>query len=82
MPAVGVTSACNVLVAGGGLKVGQVVGASNGKGEVPIESRYRPENVLAMVYRHLGIDSEATITDLSGRPRFLLEQRGFIRELV
>ena len=50
--------------------------------EVPVDAMYRHENVLAMVYRHLGIDPETTITDHSGRPRFLLERRQHIRELV
>jgi hypothetical protein len=72
----------SVLMSGGGLKVGQVVGASNSKKEVPIESPYRPENVLAMVYRLLNIDAEMTIQDLSGQPGFLLERRGLIGELL
>jgi len=38
--------------------------------------------VLAVVYRHLGIDPAATIEDLSGRPRFFLEERRVIGELV
>jgi len=71
----------SVLVAGGGLKPG-IIGASNLKGEVPEEAPYRPENVLSMIYRHLGIDPESTFNDLSGRPRYLLEERDFIRELV
>ncbi|MDP6557558.1 MAG: DUF1501 domain-containing protein, partial [Pirellulaceae bacterium] len=72
----------SVVLSGGGLPVGQVVGASNPKGEVPQDAPYRPENVLAMVYRHLGIDPERTFADLSGRPRYLLEDRGLIRELI
>jgi uncharacterized protein (DUF1501 family) len=75
-------SVMSVMMAGGGLKVGQVVGASNRKGEVPIESPYRPENVLATIYRHLGIDSSQTFDDLAGRPRYVLEERGVIEELV
>jgi len=72
----------SVLMAGGGLNVGQIVGSSNPKGEVPEDSPYRPENVLAMVYRHLGIDSKMTFNDLSGRPRYLLERNDLIRELI
>jgi len=72
----------SVVMSGGDLKVGQVVGASNPKGETPAEAPYRPENVLAMVYRHLGINPEQTFDDLSGRPRYLLEERGLIRELI
>ena len=72
----------SVMLSGGGLQVGQVVGASNPKGEVPVDAPYRPENVLAMVYRHLGIDPRRTFNDHSGRPRFLLEERGLIHELI
>lgn len=75
-------SAMSVLLAGGGLKVGQVVGRSNSKGEEPAESPYRPENVLATVYRHLGIDPELTFRDHAGRPRYILEEREPIEELV
>lgn len=72
----------SVLLAGGGLRTGQVVGASDNKGAVPKERPYRPENVLAMVYRHLGIDPAIKIEDPTGRPRYLLEERRLIRELL
>lgn len=72
----------SVMLSGGGLPVGQVIGASNAKGEVPTEAPYRPEHVLAMVYRHLGIDARQTFLDHSGRPRYILEQRELISELV
>lgn len=71
----------SVLLAGGGLQPG-VFGASNSRGEVPQEMPYRPENVLAMLYRHLGIDPQTTFDDLSGRPRYLLEERKLIREIM
>jgi len=74
-------SAMSALLAGGGLKTG-IVGATNSKGEVPVEAPYTPENVLAMIYRHLGIDSSQTFNDLAGRPRHLLEDRRLIEELV
>jgi len=75
-------SVMSVLLSGGGLKVGQVIGSSSSKGEVPADVPYRPENVLAMIYRHLGIDPALTFNDLTGRPRFILERRELIRELV
>ncbi len=71
----------SVMLAGGGLKPG-VFGASNSKGEVPNAMPYRPENVLATVYRHLGIDPTQTFADFSGRPRFILEERQVIGEIV
>lgn len=72
----------SVLIAGGGLRMGQIVGSSNSKGEVPKDSPYRPENVLATIYRHLGIDAHQTFNDFTGRPRYVLERREVIQELV
>ena len=72
----------SVLVAGGQYQMGQVIGASDYRGYEPIESAYRPENVLAMIYRHLGIDPVLTLPDHTGRPRYLLEERGLIKELI
>ncbi|NQV27471.1 MAG: DUF1501 domain-containing protein [Rhodopirellula sp.] len=72
----------SVLMSGGNLKVGQVVGASDSSGGVPVEAPYRPENVLAVLYQHLGIDPSLTFPDNAGRPRYLLETRDLIRELV
>lgn len=71
----------SVVLAGGGLQPG-VLGTSNAKGEYPVQSPYRPENVLAMMYRHLGIDPAMTFLDHVGRPRYLLEERGLIEELL
>ena len=65
----------SVLMSGGDLKVGQIIGASDSCGGVPVESPYRPENVLALLYRHLGIDPLLTFTDNAGRPRYLLNER-------
>ncbi|HEY4309462.1 MAG TPA: DUF1501 domain-containing protein [Pirellulales bacterium] len=74
-------SAMSVLLAGGGLKTG-IVGATNSKGETPVESPYGPENILATIYRHLDIDPSQTFADLSGRPRYVLEDRRPITELI
>lgn len=72
----------SVMLTGGDLKVGQVIGASDSNGSEPAERPYRPENVLALLYRHLGIDPMMTFPDMSGRPRYLLEDRKLITELV
>ena len=74
-------SLMSVMLSGGGLKPG-IVGSSNPKGEVPASAEYRPENVLAMLYRHLGIDPVMTFNDVSGRPRYLLDERELIHELI
>lgn len=72
----------SVVMSGGDLKVGQVVGSSDSKGAEPREQPYRPEHVLATLYRHLGIDPQATFLDNAGRPRYVLERRELISELV
>jgi hypothetical protein len=72
----------SVALVGGGLRMGQIVGASDPKGQGPTKTPYRPENVLAMVYRHLGIDPAHTFNDHTGRPRHILDQRGLIHELI
>ena len=72
----------SVLLAGGPVRQGQIIGASNTKGEVPVETPYRPENILATIYRHLGIDPATTIPDHDGRPRHLLDVRDAIAELA
>ena len=72
----------SAVVSGGGLRVGQVVGSSTSRGEMPKDNPYRPQNMLAMVYRHLGIDPALTFPDFQGRPQYLLEHRDFIHELI
>ncbi|HEY4308289.1 MAG TPA: DUF1501 domain-containing protein, partial [Pirellulales bacterium] len=59
----------SVLLAGGGLRMGQVIGSSNAKGEVPKDRPLLPYDVLATMYRHLGIDPATSFADLSGRPQ-------------
>ncbi len=75
-------SVMSVLLAGGALRMGQVIGSSSPKGETPVDAPYRPENVLAMVYRHLGISPETTFNDFAGRPRYVLERHEPIAELI
>ncbi|MBI2825340.1 MAG: DUF1501 domain-containing protein [Planctomycetia bacterium] len=72
----------SVLVAGGGLRVGQVIGSSTPKGEVPKDRPIIPYDVLATMYRHLGIDPYTTFTDHAGRPTPLLNEGTVIGELV
>ena len=43
---------------------------------------YEPQDVLAAIYRHLGIDPTTTLVDYSGRPQFLLEHHKPIKELL
>jgi uncharacterized protein (DUF1501 family) len=74
--------AYTALLSGGGLRMGQVVGATNRKAEFPTQRPYTPQDLLATVYRHLGIDTETAFIDHSGRPLHILESGFPIRELV
>jgi hypothetical protein len=71
-----------VLFAGGGLRMGQVIGATDARGERPKGTPYRPQNVLATLYRVLGIDPQTTLPDHTGRPMYLLDDREPIAELL
>lgn len=70
------------ILAGGGLRTGQVVGATDARGENPLGSAYTPQNVLATLYRILGIDPATTLTDHQGRPVYLLDDTRPVAELV
>jgi len=72
-----------MLFAGGGIKTGQVIGATDAKGEDPIDRRVGPDDFLATLYQHLGIDRIDTgIVDFSGRPVLLAPQGTPIPELT
>lgn len=74
--------AMSVLVAGAGMETGQVVGSTTAKGERPKTRRLDPNDLLATVYRHLGIDHQAMVPDTSGRPVPLIPYGKPIRELL
>ncbi len=62
-------NANSMLWAGGGIATGQVIGATDKRGEEVVERRVGPQDFLATIYQHLGIDFEkVTIPDFSGRP--------------
>ena len=72
----------SALIAGGGLRMGQVVGATNSKAEYPAERPLTPQDLLATIYRHLGINHRHEFADYSGRPIPALFHGEPIRELV
>jgi hypothetical protein len=63
------------LLAGGGMKTGQVIGATD---RIAAEAVRRPVTfgeLYATLYRNLGIDvKRTTLPDLNGRPRYLVEE--------
>lgn len=72
----------SMLLVGGGLQMGQVIGRSNDKGEVPLERPVGPTDVLATMYRHLGIDPSQHTINAAGRPIPILPDGRVIDELV
>ena len=62
--------------------MGQVIGASNSKGEVPVDRPISPGDVLATVYRHLGLDPEGYTVNNAGRPIPVLPDGEPIAELI
>jgi hypothetical protein len=62
------------LLAGGGLRTGQVVGATNRLGEVAKERPVEFQEIVATLYHCLGVDTSATtLTDPTGRPQYLVD---------
>lgn len=75
--------AMSVLVSGGGLKMGQVVGSTNARGEFPKDRPLTPNDLWATMFRHLGIDAlQTSFLDHSGRPMPILPDGEPIRELI
>lgn len=74
--------AMSVFLSGGGLKMGQVIGATNSKGEHPVQRPMDSNCLLATIYHRFGIDTSNTLADQSGRPIAILPKGEIIRELV
>jgi uncharacterized protein (DUF1501 family) len=74
--------AFSVMLAGGGIRGGQVVGATNARAEFPIERPLKPHDVLATVYQVLGVDQTLSFPDRSGRPISILTEGEPIREIL
>jgi hypothetical protein len=70
------------MIAGGGLKMGQAIGASTARGERPKDRPYTASQVLATVYRAIGIDPSMTFPNGAGRPMYVLDDRDPVVELL
>jgi hypothetical protein len=69
-------------VAGGGLQTGQVIGATDARGERVVGTPIRMQNVLATLYDVLGVDAATTFTDYNGRPQYVLDDRQPVSALL
>lgn len=73
--------AMSVLVSGGGMPAGQVIGSTTAKGAYAKDNKLEPNDLLATMYRFLGIDYNAEFIDRTGRPMPILPHGQPIAEL-
>jgi len=71
-----------LALAGGGLKMGQVVGQSNDKAEVPKTTPITPQDLMATVFHVLGVPQDLQFKDQAGRPTSMIEGGRPIAELI
>lgn len=72
----------SVLAAGGGLRTGQVIGATDRRAERAVDRPIKTENIHATMYHILGLDPAMTFTNEAGRPVHVLDNPEPIQELV
>ena len=71
------------LLAGGGMRTGQVIGSTNRLAEHAKDRPVHFQEVFATLYHNLGIDPRtATVTDFTGRPHYLVDNVEPMAELV
>ena len=73
--------AMHAVLAGGGLRMGQVIGSTTADGGAPSDRPLTPGDLLASIYRVLDIDPQTTLHDRLGRPIPVLPPAEPIREL-
>jgi hypothetical protein len=71
-----------LALAGGGLQMGQVVGESAEKVDVPKTTPITPQDLMATVFHVLGIEPRIQFVNQSGRPTYMIENGKAIEELV
>ena len=74
--------AMSLLWSGGGMRGGRVVGATTANGGEPASTAYSPGDVLATIYRFLGIEPAQMLPDRQNRPVRLVDHGSPIRELL
>jgi uncharacterized protein (DUF1501 family) len=68
----------SVVLAGGGVRGGQVYGSSDAHAAYPKTNPVAPEDVIATMYHALGISPESTIHDRENRPHRISEGRALV----
>lgn len=70
-----------MLMAGGGVRGGQVIGESNDDATLPASKGYSPDDVAASFYRNLGVDFTKEYHSNTGRPITIVRDGHVIEEL-
>ena len=71
------------LMAGGGIRAGQVIGSTDKIAAEPTERPVHYQDVMATMYQHLGLNPNVTtVNDTTGRPQYLCDTGRPIRELI
>ena len=73
---------CTLAMAGGGLRMGQVIGESSRKVEVPAENPVGPQDVMATILHMYGLGHKLQFTSPQGRPTYMVEHGSPIKELI
>ena len=73
---------CTLALAGGGLQLGQVVGESSRKAELPASTPITPQDLMATILHMYGIDFRIQFLSNAGRPTYMIEDGTPIPELV
>ena len=74
--------AMTCLLAGGGIRGGQVLGESDARGEGPKSDAITPDDVAATFYRTLGIDAAKEFHTSVGRPITLVRDGKVLQPLI
>jgi hypothetical protein len=74
--------AMSVVFAGGGLRMGQMIGTTDSRAEYPTSRAASPQDVLATMYHVLGIDYRHEFHDAGQRPIPILNEGRPIEELI
>jgi hypothetical protein len=72
----------SMCLAGGGMRHGQVIGASSRDGGEIANRPVTPGDLAATIYWHMGVPLDATYTDHQGRPVFIVDEGAPLAELI
>lgn len=73
---------CTLALAGGGMKMGQVIGESDSKAYRPASTTIKPQDLMTTIFNYMGLDPKLQFINQAGRPVFMIEDGKQIKELA